>query len=185
MKNPGFGKMPLTASSFTEWTRSKLAPTVDPLVTLESEEKSKSGNKVKKKEDCKSPSNAERRADTLKYKKDTLTRTLADKEEASKRESLVKVTADRESKTLEDATMEKEQIKKKHRSQKTKDKDRKKKGLTDDVENSDNGAVPLFGDAMPDANNDNDEWKRVDKRGNGKTKKLKHLKSLPLYSNKK
>ena len=58
--DPDFGKMPLTASSITERTQSKLAPTVDPLVTPESEEKSKSGNKVNKKEDCKYPSNAER-----------------------------------------------------------------------------------------------------------------------------
>ena len=66
--DPDFGKMPLTASSITERTRSKLAPTVDPLVTPESEEKAKSGKKVKKKEDSKSPSYAENRLATLKHK---------------------------------------------------------------------------------------------------------------------
>ena len=68
--DPDFGKMPLTEISITERTRSKLAPTitVDPLVTPESEEKSKSGKKVKKKEDSKSPSNAENRLATLKHK---------------------------------------------------------------------------------------------------------------------
>jgi hypothetical protein len=72
---------------------------------------------------------------------------------------------------LEEATTEKEPKKKKHRNKKTKDKDRKKKRLTDDAGNFDNGAVPPFDDAMPDADNDNDEWKEVDKSGKGKTKK--------------
>ena len=81
--DPDLGIMPLT-QSITERTRSKVTPTLaeDPLVTPESEEKSTSGNKVKKKDESTSPTNAERRAATLKQKNDTLAKILADKKEA-------------------------------------------------------------------------------------------------------
>ena len=84
--DPDFGKMTLT-QSITERTRSKVIPTLaeDPLVTPESQEKATSGNKVKKKDDNKSPTNAEQREATLKHKKDALAKILADKEEAVKK----------------------------------------------------------------------------------------------------
>ena len=94
--DPARGIIP-PAQSITERTRSKVTPTpaVDPLETPESQEKSTSGNKVKKKDDNKSPTNAEQRAATLKQKKDALAKILADKEEVLEKETMAKMTADR------------------------------------------------------------------------------------------
>ena len=105
---PEFGKMPLTASCITDRTRSKLVPTVDPLVTPKSKEKSKSGNKVKKKYDRNFPSNVEHRETTLQQKKDILGEIMANKEATKERESIAKKAAAQEAKTLEEATAEKE-----------------------------------------------------------------------------
>ena len=58
------------------------------MVTPESQGKSTSGNKFKKKYDNKSPSNAEKRAATLKLKNDALAKILADKEEVSEEKKI-------------------------------------------------------------------------------------------------
>jgi hypothetical protein len=112
--DPDFGKMPLT-QSITERTRSKVTLKLaeDTLVTPEFEEKDTSGNKVKKKDESPSPTNAERRAATLKHKKDTLAKILADKKEALEKESMAKMTAAQEAKALEEEKTRKEMEKKK------------------------------------------------------------------------
>ena len=76
--------------SITERTRLKVTPPVaeEPLVRPESQEKSTSGNKVKKNDDNKSPSNAEKRSATLNIKNDALAKILANKEEVLEKENL-------------------------------------------------------------------------------------------------
>ena len=134
-------------------------------MTPESQEKSTSGNKVKKKDDNKSPTNAEQRAATLKHKKDALAKILADKDEVLEKGNMAKMTADREAKALEDKEKETELSKKKRRTKKTKDKDRAQKGLTVDTGNPGDGDAPAVDEAMLDADGDDNDWKEVDKNG--------------------
>jgi hypothetical protein len=92
------------AQSITERTRLKAPVAEEPLVKPESQEKDTSGNKVKKKDENKSPFNAEKRAATLKLKNEALAKILADKAEAAEKEKekehMAKLTADRETKAL-------------------------------------------------------------------------------------
>ena len=161
--DPDLGIMPLT-QSITERTRSKVTPTLaeDPLVTPESQEKSTSRNKVKKKDDNKSPTNAEQRAATLKYKKDALAKILADKDEVleKEKENMAKMTADQETKALEGKEKETEPSEKKRRPKKTRDKDRLQKGLTVDTGEPGDGDAPAVDEAILDADVDDEEWKR-------------------------
>ena len=127
-------------------------------MTPESEEKATSGNKVKKKEDNKFLTNAEQRASTLKYKKNALAKILADKEEVLEKETMAKMTADRDAKALEDKETETELSKKKRRTKNTKDKDRTQKGLTIDTGNPVDDAVSPDDEVMPDVDVDDAEW---------------------------
>ena len=93
------------AQNITDRTRSKDLVAEEPLVTPESQEKYTSGNKVKKKDENKSPSNAEKRVTTLKLKHEALAKIIADKAEAAEKgnekEHMAKLTADREKKAKE------------------------------------------------------------------------------------
>ena len=157
------------AQSITERTRSKVTPPVaeEPLVTPESQEKDTCGNKVKKKDENKSPSNAEKRADTLKLKHDALAKILADKEEAAEKEKekehMAKLTADREKNSKEGKEKNTETPEKKRRQKKTKDKDR----LTVDTGEPGDGDAPTVDEVMIAADGNDEEWKKVAKNGKG------------------
>ena len=161
-------RVELTPAPITGRTRSKDPIPAEPLVTPESREKETSGNKVKKKDDIKSPSNAETRAETLKHRKDALAKILSDKVTAAGKEKekvqAAKLAADREKKAIEGKEKNTETPDKKRRQQKTRDKDR----LTVDTGEPGDKDAQVDDEAML---SDDDAWKTVAKNGKGKTKK--------------